>query len=742
MHHTKGSGRLTGATRKVGWSAGVCAAFIVLAGPGAAIGEPWRALEQPELKQALESAPVLKTESLGEPARGVNTWEHWLVPNPDGRTWDALQVYFKEYYGPTWLYAVDLGTGQVKKQRLPDKRQFYLSGRALGFDGKYYIATPGPGKEGSAWGMFMHVYDPATNTLEDRGEIVPNLGGEVRPLVVGPDGRIYGTGSRDKGRLGLYIYDPKLNQVVKDFGPIGPSHPNGAWSGYVMGVDDTHVYLVSGMIPSWYLVAVNIETGQQKVLLEMPTDVRMETVESFPGAWLQVPQHGDAPQKDYWLYHGEMIAKANDTPPWPKRPSPWDKAIPKPELYWDQIHPDAEGHAKLWYRSAEHAQRAKERGKATEGAAADMTVEELGWKSVPLEGVETYAVPICPLVLMHDGRLYGTGGYHGNFIFDPKTGQTVPLGRNNGLWAYTNIVCGDKVVSSGYPAGPIVVFDPRLPWTVTKGGPPNRPAPWRTHPASNPREMGSLGKDTRVAIAHCSAMGADGRIYFGGFGERNYTAGGFGWYDPKTEKIGGFWKPLSGHAVFWLASLQGGRLIAMSTRVAPNETQGSRTPDEARLFFYDVNEGRIVREVVPVPKAPGTGLIFDAAPDRLLGLTVDPEHADGSLLYGVDAATGDVLFRKALPWPVSSQRRHWYGCWVDSQEEYYDLVRGPDGFAWTWLKNVLVRINPKDASVHVVGKIDRLGLPTFVGNDVYFSGIEQLRRIRNIVPAPSPLSHE
>jgi len=35
----------------------------------------------------------------------------------------------------------------------------------------------------------MFVYDPATNTVEERGEIVPGLGGEVRPLAVGPDGR-------------------------------------------------------------------------------------------------------------------------------------------------------------------------------------------------------------------------------------------------------------------------------------------------------------------------------------------------------------------------------------------------------------------------------------------------------------------------------------------------------------------------------------------------------------------------
>jgi hypothetical protein len=55
---------------------------------------------------------------------------------------------------------------------------------------------------------------------------------------------------------------------------------------------------------------------------------------------------------------------------------------------------------------------------------------------------------------------------------------------------------------------------------------------------------------------------------------------------------------------------------------------------------------------------------------------------------------------------------------------------------WTYLKDVLVRIDPKDASVHVVGKIEPLGRPTFVGNDVYFAGTEQLRRIRNIAAAP------
>ncbi len=74
---------------RIGWMV-CCAAVTLLVGRGSAAAEPWRATEQPELKQALEKAPVLRTESLGEPARGVNVWERWLVPNPDGKTWDVL----------------------------------------------------------------------------------------------------------------------------------------------------------------------------------------------------------------------------------------------------------------------------------------------------------------------------------------------------------------------------------------------------------------------------------------------------------------------------------------------------------------------------------------------------------------------------------------------------------------------------------------------------------------------------
>jgi hypothetical protein len=674
--------------------------------------EPWRVREQPDLKQALENAPVLKTESLGEPARGVNVWERWLVPNLDGKSWDLLQIYFKEYYGPTWLCAVDFGTGEVKKQRLPDGFQFYLSGRALGFDGKYYIAMPSR----KTWSMHLFVYDPAANSIEERGEIVPGLGGEVRPLATGPDGRIYGTGTRGN-QVGLYIYDPKLRKVVKDFGAVGPRHPNGAWSRYVMGVDDTHAYIASGMIPAWYLVAVNLESGEQKVLLESPTERVMDIIERFPSAYARIPQDNSS-NKEYWLYHGEAVPKTNDTPPWKRQPSPWDKAVPKPEVYFDQIDPDENGNALVWYRSRK-----------------DKSAEKPDWQSIRLEGISTYPHRINPLSVLPDGRIYGTGeDYVGTFIFDPKMDQTTYCGPRVGLAPYTTIVADDRLYLSGYSGGHLFVYDPMRPWTLGKGGPPGNPAPSQGDPKSNPRYLGDFDRTTRVGLMHASALGADGRIYFGGFGLRHYTGGGFGWYDPKAEKMDGFWKPLSGYAVQWIAAAQNGTQVIISTIRAADELNNNQAPDEAKLFVYDVSERKIVREIVPIAKARTTGLIAEIAPGRLLGLTSGRERAEGSVLYGVDVASGEVLFTKDLPSRVSTDT-HWPH-WVDPSYEYHTFARGPDGFVWTYLKDVLVRIDPKDASLHVVGRIDPVGWPTFIDNDIYLSGSEQLRRIRNLAAAP------
>src|SRR5262249_18476353 len=179
-------------------------------------------------------------------------------------------------------------------------------------------------------------------------------------------------------------------------------------------------------------------------------------------------------------------------------PSPWSKAVPKPEVYFGQIDPDGEGNAVLWFRS--HDEGKAEKGKAGNGEAGKAKPEELGWKSIRLKGVDAYPHRINPLSVLPDGRLYGTGDdYAGTFIFDPRTDQTTYCGPRTGLAPYTTIVSGDKLYSSGYAGGPLFVYDPAQPWVLGKGGPPTQPGPDEGSAASNPRRIGEF-RSTRVAI--------------------------------------------------------------------------------------------------------------------------------------------------------------------------------------------------------------------------------------------------
>jgi len=103
------------------------------------------------------------------------------------------------------------------------------------------------------------------------------------------------------------------------------------------------------------------------------------------------------------------------------------------------------------------------------------------------------------------------------------------------------------------------------------------------------------------------------------------------------------------------------------------------------------------------------------------------------MLYGVDILTGEVAFRKPAfsPKPGSWRPRTF------QSQHVYSLVRGPDGMVYTFMLRKLVRINPDDVRIEVVGDIGGGGEGdlAFVGRDLYLSGSQPIRRIRNIVRA-------
>ncbi len=691
------------------------AVLLLLALTSAFAGD-WQALDQPDLKAQLDAAQPLEVESLGAPVKTTRVGETMLVPNPDGKTYDVLQWYFKGYSGPTTCFISDLGTGFFKKDGIPDRRQIHICGRVLGPDGKFYIATP-------KWdeGMELYVYDPAANELTCRGVIAPGLTGERRPMVVGTDGMIYGSGSYyDSGKAGAYKLDPWTGEVT-DYGPIGPSHkPNGIW-GYYCAADDEWIYVASGKVP-WYLVAYNHKTGEEKVLVETE---RLGGSMSVRQRWdgctaraTRVKGQGEEPI-EYWLYKGEAIVKTDDNPPWPAREKPADTLPPKPELYRERLDPDPDGHAELWYRTPEA------KAAAPENPPEDATPEQLGWQVVNYK-VDIFPALIRRLVEMPDGRLIGTADFYlGNFLVDPATGETEHPGKIP-LSHYSTTFYDGKVYMSGYPSSPIYVYDPSRPWTVGKGT-LTAPAPSVTDPASNPRRLTYLNQWSRTHKMYGAAVGADGKVYFGGILIRNGHGGGLGWWDPHKDEGGGIWEPFTAYQIHFLCAANEGRELVISTKAVRDDKDDSYTPEQGKLFVWDVAQAKIIREIEPVPKAKDTGAVLEVRPGLVLGATADPQVEGGGLLYGVDIGTGEVLFRKQVPYDFRFDSGR-------NRNGLNDYRLGPDGMVWTYVGDMLVRIDPSDVRVAVVGKIAPPGRIAFADDDIYLAGTTELRRIREIVP--------
>ncbi|HUT35900.1 MAG TPA: hypothetical protein VNE39_20600 [Planctomycetota bacterium] len=682
------------------WARLLCA---FAAGLAAGAEGPWAARDQPDLKSLVERAKALAVEELGVPVTSVRRGELMLVPNPDGKTHDFLQWYFKGYGGPTTVFIGDLATGAVKRDGIPDRRQIHICGRVLGPDGKLYIATPDWQK-----GMEVYVYDPATNELSCKGVVAPGLAGETRPMCIGTDGMIYGSGSYNQERkAGAYQIDPKTGKVT-EYGPIGPSHaPNGCW-GYSVAADDRYVYVASGKVP-WFLVAYDRQTGKDETL------VTTETVGGYVGVSQQ--RHGctasaskvvgtDGKAIQYWLYQGKAIPKKapNEKPPWPEPPDskPWVGLPPKPEFFTDSATPTSDGKAALWYRTPE------------------TKAEDREWKAIPLQ-VPTYPMTINRLTELPDGRVLGTAdSYEGNFLFDPATGKSVHLGKNH-LSHYATAILDGKVYMSGYPSSITYVLDPAKPWTIGSGDPVHKPIP-ETDERSNPRLLGYLNKWAGTHKMYAAAVGADGKVYFGGRWVRNGSGGGLAWWDPQKGEGGGFWREFSNCQITHMAAAEGGGLIVISTMRVRDATLGKPEPKQGKLFVWDTAAQKLVREIEPVMEAKGTALIVSVGGSRVLGWTEDPADPKSSILYGVDASSGEVAFRKKLPFPLPVGIG-------SNQMEPFDFRLGPDGKVWTFLAGALIRINPADAAIEVLGKIPG-GRLAFSGGNVYLSGSAQLRRVR------------
>ncbi|MCS7304035.1 MAG: hypothetical protein NZ602_02860 [Thermoguttaceae bacterium] len=657
------------------------------------------ALSMEELKKQLAAAPQLTVEELGQPVRTIRQGMLLKAPNPDGKTWDLVQIYFPHYGGQNTLVFIDTGTGQIKTLTTEPGWNFHLCPGVVAPNGKLFISI----LDGKLRQRIC-IYDPASNQFYlDAVRMPEELLGETHPLVLGTDGKLYAIGSHPSRAAAAARIDPDTLEVTF-YGPIGPSHaPHGCW-GYSGGADDRFIYIASGKVP-WYLVAFDRQTGRSEVLATTgPVGGYVSVSQLADGCTASVTGQlqTDGQRIDYWLHQGKAIRKTNpnEAPPWSAR-KPLVTFPPEPELNLAYAEPDPEGWAEIRVR--------------LEGT----------WKSFRFQ-TPLYPLDIYRLRELPDGQLFGTAGaYEGNFIVEPTTGKARHLGKIP-LSHYATAIHDGLIYMSGYPTSPLYVYDPKKPWTTGTVEADQRIS--EKDPSANPKFLMYLG-DKKMAGTHkmyAAAVGADGKIYFGGRWMRDGSAGGLAWYDPKTGQAGGTWQPFSTYQITHLAAVEGGRKLVISTVAVSDPLLGKPKPSEAALLFWDVEKQQIVGQFTPVPQVQGTGPIVAAGENRIVGWTVEPDQPEASRLYGVETTAPRLVWSRQLAWrlPVGLG---------SNQQEPWDFRLGPDGHVWTFLAGCLVRIDPADGRIHPVGKLSPGGPIAFAGKDLYLGGTATLRRIRNLL---------
>jgi hypothetical protein len=687
---------------------GGCTIVLLMLGTSTARAdvEAWRqrvaAQTQPDIAQALAKAPELKVEEVCKPVRFIQRQgaADWVL-NPDGQSWDLIRYYYKEYIGPHALLIADFGSNAVRVDAKFPMGNIHASGSLVASDGKLYRAI---GANGQAR---VFVYDPAVNAWSATKMVLPGLGVGAE-MTTGTDGQVYALGQEGKGAKRARLFRLDLaKETAEDMGQVGPECQ------FTLGVaaDDQFVYLLLRR-GARMLIALNKQTKEETKLLQATLEGVVALSQLRHGCCASATKLNSAADKrnDYWLYHGHLIEHTKRdklSAPWRAQDAadgPPRKLPPKPEVLEEKLDPDPEGTAELWYRYR----------------------PEEAWKklrfTVPLFPIETHRVLALP-----DGRIWGNSDfYHGEFVYDPKTNQSRHLARSVVCYAGAAVFHDGMVYTAGYPSGKLAVFDM------------TRPVTWRqlhydgmTKPEDkelNPRALCVLRQYANMHHVNDAAVGADGKIYFAGNSYRDSERGALTWWDPKTETGGGLWKPLSNVALSYVTPVAKGRRLVLSVWPRPDTELRKPTPNQAKLMVYDVIKGEITREIEPIEGSRWLGPILALDDRRILGLGMHPDDETMAILYGLDSETGEVAFRKAVPRPAETFRPH-----GAQSMHLHCLCGGPDKKDYLFIQERLVRIDPENACVEVLGKAGPAGDLAFQGNDLYIGGAPALRRIRDAV---------
>ena len=292
----------------------------------------WQAVEQTDLAEQIEDAPQLELENVAPPPE--RCWvghRPYLVPNPDGKSWDMVFPYYNTYGGEQEVVIHDFGTGQTRKQILSGgKGNSVLTKERIDFhmqpsfyaDGKLVFEMYGP--------VMFVVYDPASDAFV---RVAKPFGDDVinGRCVLGEDGMIYGVGwPKDKSGFVAYRFNPETYKAER-FDTFGPpnEHRRELYRDVVMFGD--WIYAAIGAQP-WHLVAFNFTTGEGRLLAATeaiigdPNTIGMARMKGGlsghirNAAFVAGINDFDRDEFKFWLHDGKLSRRLDDIPPWSDKP--------------------------------------------------------------------------------------------------------------------------------------------------------------------------------------------------------------------------------------------------------------------------------------------------------------------------------------------------------------------------------------------------------------------------------------
>lgn len=678
-----------------------------------------------------KALPVAKVEVVGVPVRTARLCEWGLAPKAGGG--HVMVMQFMNYRGTTeftferkklpdtgreyvvfsnpelrpdaeWV-VLDLQTGEATVQDLPG---FHSTQHALAANGRLFFGVDF---------FHIHYYDPADGKIHILGQLE-----EWKPFTnnrivykfsPGPDGMIYGTTQSYDGKTTLVQINPDTLDYRLFKGLGSDERGKGLTYGYYMAVRPPWAYVAVGQ-GNWELVALNLDTGESKVLDKAYGDGTRITISDVPGAVpvagvLQNYAEGEKPPAEggsrrdghvmftpksktstYRLIDGQKVPAPHgdktQPPTAPVKQIEWTRtslmpAGDLPEIDVRSVTVAPTGQVTLRWRPA--------------GASGDAD-----WRNVSFNIRRSEPATVVMLSALPDGSVFGAAAAYQGFFRYHQDGRLDFFGKHGPSGPKAAMIDG-KLYFQGYPNVQIWGYDPDRPWT-SKGDS-------KVGLDTNPRLFGYFGQG--VTEAHHSRFivaAPGGRLYFAGHRERWSTGTGLGYFEPATGKRLGLGTAMKELEPEGLAVLPTAQRVVVSGR---SIGKAAGTDASLRLFDMELNE------VAAVPLRPGldrTGRLYNVGhPTHALGVV---QTDTVRMLYLLDVESQKVISSRDLPAPVQQAVVH----------------RPADDTYWMIQEGTLCRLDVKSLELHPVATLDNPigGNLVWQGHTLFGSIEGEVRRVR------------